>query len=236
MSLKDHGKDFGVEWVDVTIEPHHAEQFANQAVRIYEATIAPGTATEFHRHAYDTIYVVTAGGRFRSDEPGRQIPGTRVGRSTPLPRQLWWLATRKLAGGWVKMPTGTLIAQPHHTHPLIHRVIAHPTNAAVIRMVGVELHCERPVSAPPASASGIRIEHPGPPWPAYRLSMPSDHRPQQVMLAGGGVLVVTKGSAAAQLRRQVHHVKAGQACVLSPGPSTIESTASRGLDALLIPL
>ncbi|MGB9305258.1 MAG: hypothetical protein WCB92_16710 [Mycobacterium sp.] len=236
MNLTDHGNDFGVEWVDVTIEPHHVEQFANQAVRIYEATIAPGIATQFHRHTHDTIYVVTAGGRFRSDEPGHHIPGTRVGRSTPLPRQLWWLATRKLAGGWVTMPTGTVIAQPHRTHPLIHRVIAHPTNAAAIRMLGIEPHRERPVSAPPASAPGIRIEFGGPPWPVYRLSTLSDHQPQQVTLAGGGVLVVVRGSAAAQRQGQVHHVEAGQACVLSPGPSTIESIESRGMDALLIPL
>lgn len=87
MNPTDHGSDFGVEWVDVTIEPHHVEQLANQAVRIYEATITPGTATQFHRHTHDTIYVITAGGRFRSDEPGHQITGTRVGRSTPLPRQ-----------------------------------------------------------------------------------------------------------------------------------------------------
>ena len=227
MNLTDHGTDFGVDWVDVTIEPHHVEQFANQAVRIYEATIAPGTATQFHRHTRDTIYVITAGGRFRSDEPGHQIAGT------PLPRQLWWLATRKVAGGWVRMPAGTVIVQPHRTHPLIHRVIAHPANAAPIRMLGVEVHREQPVSAQLASASGIRIEHRSPPWPAYRLSTPSDHQPQPVMLAGGGALVVVAGSAAAQHHGQVHHLEAGQAHLLPPGQTAIQS---RGMDALLIPL
>jgi len=233
MSLSDHGTDFGVDWVDVTIEPHHVEQFANRDVRIYEATIAPGTATQFHRHTHDTIYVITAGGRFRSDEPGRQDPGTQVGRSTPLPRQLWWLATRQLAGGWVRIPTGTLIAQPHHTHPLIHRVIAHPTNTTAIRMLGVELHRDRPVSAQLADTPGIRLEHRGPPWPAYRLNTPADAQRQQVTLAGGGVLVDVAGSATVQHDGQVDQFQPGQARWLAPGQTAIQS---RGMDVLLIPL
>ena len=133
------------------------------------------------------------------------------------------------------MPTGTLIAQPHRTHPLIHRVIAHPTNAAAIRMLGVELHRERPVSAPPPSAPGIRIEHRGPPWPVCRLSRLSGGQPQQVTLAGGGVLVVVTGSGAAQHHGEVHHVEGGQAHVIPPGPGTIEPIGSHGMDALLIP-
>ncbi len=233
MNLTDHGTDFGVEWVDVTIEPHHVEQFANQAVRIYEATIAPGTATQFHRHTHDTIYVITAGGRFRSDEPGHQIIGARVGRSTSLSRQLWWMATRKLAGGWVRMPTGTLVAQPHRTHPPIHRVIAHRTNTTAIRMLGVELHRERPVSAQLARAASIRIEHRRAPWPAYRLNTPPDDQPQQLTLAGGGVLVVVAGSAEAQHDGHVHHIEAGQANLLPAGQTAIRS---RAMDALLIPL
>jgi hypothetical protein len=233
MSFADHGSGFGVEWVDVTVEPHHAEQFANKDVRIYEATIAPGTATLFHRHTRDTLYVITAGGRFRSEEPGHQIPGTRVGRSTPLRRQLWWLATRKLGGKWVRMPTGTLVAQPHRTHPLIHRVIAHPANTTAIRMLGVELQRERPASGPLAGAAGIRIENHGTPWPAYRLSTPAGAQPQHVTLTGGAVLVVVAGSAAVQHKVEVQRLQPGQARWLPPGENAIRSSS---LDAVLIPL
>lgn len=233
MTFADHSADFGVDWVDVTVEPHHAEQFANQAVRIYEATIPPGTATLFHRHIRDTLYVITAGGRFRSEEPGHQMAGTRMGRSTPLRRQLWWLAIRKLGGSWVRMPTGTLIAQPHRTHPLIHRVIAHPANSGPIRMLGVELQRERPVSTRLHGAPGIRVENGGAPWPAYRLSSPPDGQPQHVMLAGGGVLVVVAGSATVEHNGEVRELQSGQARWLAPGGNSIRSSR---MDAVLIPL
>ena len=233
MNFAARGTDFGVDWVDVTIEPHHAEQFTNQDVRIYEATIPPGTATLFHRHTRDTLYVITAGGRFRSEEPGHQIPGTRLGRSTPLSRQLWWMATRSLAGGWVTMPTGTIVAQPHRTHPLIHRVIGHPPNTTAIRMLGVELHRERPASAPLVGARGIRTECQGPPWPAYRLNTPADAQPQDLTLAGGAVLVVVAGSTTVQHDGQVHHLQPGQARWLPPGHNAIQS---RSMNAVLIPL
>lgn len=131
------------------------------------------------------------------------------------------------------MPTGTLIAQPHRTHPLIHRVIAHPANAAAIRMLGVELRRERPVSAQLARAAGIRSEHRGAPWPAYRLSTPPNDQPQKVTPAGGGVLVVVAGSATAQHHGQVHHLEAGQAHLLPAGQTAIQS---RRMDALLVPL
>jgi hypothetical protein len=71
----------GVDWVEVNDEPNHAERFRNDAVRVYEARIEPGTATLYHHHSLDTIYVIMAGGRFRSDEPMHQKSSTKLGRS-----------------------------------------------------------------------------------------------------------------------------------------------------------
>ena len=62
----------GIDWVEVNDEPNHVEQFRNDAVRVYEARIDPGTATLYHHHSLDTIYVIMAGGRFRSEEPVHQ--------------------------------------------------------------------------------------------------------------------------------------------------------------------
>ncbi|SOX54824.1 hypothetical protein MAAFP003_3503 [Mycobacterium ahvazicum] len=231
MTIVDKGTDFGVDWVDVTIEPHHVEQFGDADVRIYEATIAPGAATMFHRHTFDTLYVVTAGGRFRSEEPGRQKPGTRPGRSTPLLRQLGWLFARKVRGGWISMPTGTLIAQPHRTHPLIHRVVGNPGNAAPIRMLGVELHRDRPVSDVLPGGPGIRVENPGHPWPAYRLTGPAEGGPLEVTLAGGGVLVVVAGTATVEHNGQA--LGPGQAVRLPPGRHAL---GPGPMEAVLIPL
>ena len=66
-------------------EPNHVELFRNDAVRVYEARIDPGTATLYHHHSLDTIYVIMAGGRFRSEEPAHQKSSTKLGRSVSLP-------------------------------------------------------------------------------------------------------------------------------------------------------
>jgi len=55
----------GVEYVKVNDEPNHVERFKNDWVRVYMATIAPGTNTLYHRHCENTLYIavepVTAG-------------------------------------------------------------------------------------------------------------------------------------------------------------------------------
>ena len=117
----------GVDWVDVSAEPNHVEQFRSDVARVYEVTIMPGTATLYHRHDRDTVYVITAGGRFRSQEPGHQRSRTSLGHSTGLLSQLGLLAAR-LTHGWLQVPAGTVILQPHKDFPLIHRVHAHRTN------------------------------------------------------------------------------------------------------------
>ena len=95
--LRDAG--ISVDWVDVSAEPNHVEQFRTDVARVYEVTINAGTATLYHRHDRDTVYVITAGGRFRSQEPGHQRSRTSLGRSTGLGSQLRLLATRLTQDG-----------------------------------------------------------------------------------------------------------------------------------------
>lgn len=133
-------------------EPHHEELFTAAGVRVYRAVLPPGLATWKHRHDRDTRYVVAAGGRLRSDEPGRQRPGTRVGHSTPAPRKLAWLLSRSLGRGWISASTGTVLVQPHESRPLVHRVCAHPENRESLVLVGVEL--------PPSTTGGVRLRAP----------------------------------------------------------------------------
>lgn len=229
MADHDRGHDFGVDWVDVSIEPHHLEQFRTHGVRVYEVRIPPGTPTQFHRHDRDTIYVLTAGGRFRSQEPGHQRSRTALGRSTPLPTQLRLLAAR-LRRGWFEMPTGTVILQPHRSLPLIHRVTAHPFNSGDVAMVGVELSADYRYPGALPQTAALQAEHHGPRWPVYRLRVGSGGD-TTLSLPGGGVLVVVDGTASLPGRDLA--VTAGQVRWLAPGSTSVQ--AAGGLDAVVVP-
>jgi hypothetical protein len=52
----------GIEYVEVNDESNHVERFKNDWVRVYMATIAPGTKTLFHRHRENTLYVAVENG------------------------------------------------------------------------------------------------------------------------------------------------------------------------------
>jgi hypothetical protein len=205
------------EFVDVKDEPQHVEQFVNQWVRVYEATIHPGTATLFHQHLQDTRYIIVAGGRFRSDEPGRQRSSTSIGQSVPRLTQLRWLIGRILGGGWVTLPVGTVLIQPHFTHPLVHRVTAAATNPAPIRMLGVELR-QQPGLAPTqqrfssfvTGGSSITLEHADERACSYTVRLTRDSTVGPIELVHGAVLAVLAGAA----------VVAGRADAIPEGAST----------------
>jgi hypothetical protein len=216
-----------VDWVDVSVEPHHVEQFHAAGVRVYEVTIDPGTATQFHRHDRDTVYVITAGGRFRSEEPGHQRSRTSLGRSTSLLSQLRLLATRTVHG-WLRMANGTVILQPHHAYPLIHRVLAHPSNAGPIRMVGVEL---QPDYHAPTQVAGLRVEKHGPRWRVYRLRLNAG-KTTTLTLPGGGVLVVVTGSIAFTDGQNAVH---GSVHQLPRGTVSLRSSDAQAFDAVIVP-
>ncbi len=128
----------GVEYVEVADEPRHIEQLRNDHVRVYLATIEPGTRTLYHRHRANTLYVVMAGGLSRSDEPGHQRRRTGVGRSIGTATKLA-IALRRGLFGTVRLPTGAVLMHYHKDFPLTHRLCAAVGNPDPIRMLGVEL-------------------------------------------------------------------------------------------------
>ena len=184
------------EWVPVELEPVHGELFQNQLVRVYEARIEPGATTLDHRHDEDTVYVVVRGGTFRSDNSWRQRNVTRTGRSSGLLRPVGWLVTR-LTIGWLRIPDGTLLWQPHAEHPLVHRVTAASSNDAAVRMLGIELRSHRPPRRIPETTA-VRLEYASPRSTSYRLTASPgttlDVPGESVVTVVQGELVTADGS------------------------------------------
>jgi len=156
-------------WVPVELEPVHGELFQNELVRVYEARIEPGSTTLDHRHDKDTVYLVVRGGTFRSDNSWRQRNVTRPGRSTGLLCTIHWLV-RRFTIGWLSMPDGTLLWQPHSDHPLVHRVSASPSNDTALRMLGIELRRRRPPRRIPETTA-VRLEYASPRSTSYRITV-----------------------------------------------------------------
>lgn len=225
--------EIGVDWVDVSAEPNHVEQFRTDVARVYEVTIVAGTATLYHRHDRDTVYVITAGGRFRSQEPGHQRSRTSLGRSTPLHTQLRLLITR-LANGWLRMPSGTVVLQPHKAFPLIHRVHAHPSNPGPIRMVGVELQSSYRPPGRMGRVAGLRVEKRGARWLVYRLRLDAGTA-TTFTVAGGGVLIVVAGTAELSGVSGSRDAVVGSAHQLPHGAVTVRASGTGALDAVVVP-
>jgi hypothetical protein len=234
VSEVDHGHDLGVDWVDVSAEPHHVEQFCIHGLRVFEVTIEPGTSTQFHRHHRDTIYVRTTTGRSRAEEPGHQPTKASLGRSTGLTTRLRLLASRKLSQGWLEIPAGTVILQPHHSLPLIHRVTAHQSNPRALRMIGVELQRDYRKPQPFPETRQLLAECPAREWwPVYRLRV-SPHGHATLSLPGGGALIVVCGTALL-VGAQDSVIESSQAHWLAPGIATVHASGPQALDAVLVP-
>ena len=204
-----------VDWVEVNDEPHHVEQFRNDAVRVYEARIDPGTATLYHHHSLDTIYVITAGGRFRSEEPVHQASSTRLGRSISLPTKLVWVIRRALTGGTLQMPAGTFLMQYHRAHPLIHRVIASSENDTPIRMLGIELRATSNPSVLP-TGSGVRLEYADEHARTYRIQRGPGERTEMLQAAHGAVLAVIAGTGVLSIDGDEQQLAAGSVSWITP--------------------
>lgn len=185
------GRGLGVDWVPVAEEPSHGELLRNRWVRVYQAVIDPGSTTLDHRHHLDTVYLIVRGGVFRSDNSWRQRNVTRPGRSTGRLRTLGWLL-RRLTVGWLAMPDGTLLWQPHGRHPLVHRVSAAAGNPAPIRMLGIELLTSDRPSRTMTAQPGVALEHRSAHSAAYRLTGSAP-----ITVPGEAVLTVVHGSARA---------------------------------------
>lgn len=226
------GHGLGVEWVDVSVEPHHVERIRTDRLRVYEVTIEPGTATQFHRHNRDTIYIRTASGRSRSEEPGQQPTQASTGRSARLTTRLRLRISRKFSHGWLQIPFGTVILQQHKRLPLIHRVTAHESNQRPLRMIGVELQPDYQLPQPLPETQQLRAEFPGTHWPVYRLRL----RPQThatLTLPGGGVLVVVCGTASLP-DAQENLIEPGQTHWLPPGIATVLASNAQALEAVVV--
>lgn len=228
-----HNGGIEVEWVDVSVEPNHVEQFRTDVARVYEVTIKAGTATQYHRHDSDTVYVITAGGRFRSQEPGHQRSRTALGRSTGLLTQLG-LLTARLSGRWLQVPNGTVILQPHKDFPLIHRVHAHPANQNAIRMIGVELRTGHPAPSRIGRIAGLRVEKHSSRWLVYRLRLDAGTT-TTFTVTGGGVLVVVAGAARWSGSSGGQDAVQGSAHRLPHGAVTVSSSGTDAFDAVIVP-
>jgi hypothetical protein len=221
----------GADWVDVIDEPHHVEAFGNDHVRVFEVCIAPGAATQYHRHTIDTVYVLTAGGRLRSDEPVVQPSRTRVGNSVPVPRKLGWLAGRALVGGWLTMPTGTLLMQYHTGYPLVHRVVAAERNRAAIRMIGIELRRAAGSGPPPSGLPG-KLEYADTNARTHRVAVAPHESCELGPVGAGAVLVVLAGEAA--LNAAGNKVGQGSAAWIAAGRTTVHNAGTTTLDCFVI--
>jgi hypothetical protein len=184
----------GIDYVDVNDEPHHVERFRNDWVRVYMATIAPGTKTLYHRHHENTLYVAIEGGIHHND-----LPGAQKQRSIGLPRSLGlatkvaW-ALRRLVFGTVDLPTSTMVMQYHRDFPIIHRVCASAKNALPMALLGIEVfrHPARRNVAP-LDASGFALEYTDSELTAYRVRLGAGRSTGGRRIAGPSLLVITTG-------------------------------------------
>jgi dihydroflavonol-4-reductase len=226
----------GIDWVEVNDEPNHVEQFHNDAVRVYEARIDPGSATLYHHHSVDTIYVIMAGGRFRSEEPARQKSSTKLGRSISLPTKLGWGIRRTLTGGTLQMPAGTFLMQYHHAHPLIHRVVASSENAAPIRMLGIELH-ETSNPSVLATGAGVRLEYGDEHARTYCIRRKAGERTGILRTAHGAVLAVITGTGVLSIEGDEQPIDTGSCSWIAPTTNIrLGNPAATTLSCLLIVL
>lgn len=53
------------------VEPYHCWLFENQYVRVYDVRIPPGVTTEFHTHAYDSVFIQVSGGLTAAQTQGK---------------------------------------------------------------------------------------------------------------------------------------------------------------------
>ena len=193
-----HDPKLGVAYVEVNDEPHHIEQLRNAYVRVYLATIEPGTCTLNHRHRVNTLYIVMSEGFSTSEEPGNQKQRTGVGRSIPVTTKLTWWAKRKLARTF-RLPTGTVLMQYHAEFPLTHRLCAASDNDQPIRMLGIELLTDphRPRDQPPELGT-LPIEYHDGQATVYRIDLAHRQRTGRLHPGRPGLLVIVSGTARLQ--------------------------------------
>jgi dihydroflavonol-4-reductase len=228
----------GVDYVEVADEPYHVEQFRDELVRGYLATIPPGRSTLYHRHHRNTVYVVLRGGRSRSHEPGdRQRQRTSLGRSLTAPQKVAMGLRRGLLGQ-LQLPTGALFVQHHGDTPLTHRLRAEATNRTPMAMLGVELLSPPGARRPHVPFPELPVEYHDEQVTAHRLRLAPGLSTPALDATGRVLLVVISGTCEpgtpgiAETRRG--STEAGTWSWLEPGMIEFRNVGADDLDAVLI--
>jgi quercetin dioxygenase-like cupin family protein len=229
----------GVEYVEVNDEPNHVERFKNDWVRVYMATIAPGTKTLFHRHRENTLYIAIEGGIHHND-----LSGTQKQRSIGLPRSLKlktkvvWLL-RRLLFGTVDLPTSTMVMQYHRDFPIVHRICASSKNGHPMELLGIEVfrHPTRRNNTP-LDASGFALEYTDAELTAYRVRLDAGSSTGRRRIPWPSLLVMTKGSGRLSTGNDLaSSIELGAGGVQWLGENAnmdLANIGNDGLDALLV--
>ncbi len=126
-------------YVEVINEPFHVEFFRNKYIRLYNASLSPGTVTTFHRHCEDTVYIVHEGGEISTEMfPGSLKSSTSFPRSFGLYKKIM-MGIRLLAFGSIQLPGSLFFCIHSKDQPIIHRAIASTKNSCNMELMGVEV-------------------------------------------------------------------------------------------------
>jgi hypothetical protein len=185
----------GVAYVEVNDEPNHVESFRNEYVRVYMATIPPGTNTLYHRHCENTLYIAIEGGIHHND-----IPDGQKQRSVGLPRSIGLMtkaawALRRLLFGTVDLPTSTMVMQYHRDFPIVHRICASAKNKRPMKLLGIEVfrHAKLPDQGP-LDTSGFVLEYTDDEVTVYRILLGAGALTGRRQISGPSLLVMTTGT------------------------------------------
>ena len=128
-----------LKYVEVINDPLHVELFKNEFIRLYNASLSPGTATMFHRHCEDTIYVVHEGGEISTEiYPGSQKSPTSFPRSFRFYKKIL-MAIRLVVSGSIKLPKALFFCILSKDQPIVHRAISSEKNLHNMELMGVEI-------------------------------------------------------------------------------------------------
>ena len=185
----------GVDYVEVNDEPVHVEWFRNESVRVYMATIAPGTKTLYHRHSENTLYIAIEGGIHHIE-----VPGSQKQRPVGLPKSLrlatkaTWLM-RRFVFGTLDLPNSIVLMQYHRGFPVIHQVCASSKNKRPMRLLGVEVFPHATSSdAIALDVSGFALEYADGELVVYRIRLGARSSTGRRRVPGRSLLVMTLGN------------------------------------------
>ena len=127
------------DYVEVINEPLHVELFQNEYIRLYNASLPPGTATMFHRHCEDTVYIVHEGGEISTENfSGSPKSPTILPKSFSLYKKILMGARLKITGA-VKLPKSLFFCILSKNQPIVHRAVTSKNNINKMELMGIEI-------------------------------------------------------------------------------------------------